>query len=83
MATSTPESGDERRHPGTPQIMRNVFGIFMIIIYIGMGILLIMNFFQWPETTAWQWGRYGAAALFMLYGIWRGIRQFKGIDSSI
>lgn len=72
---------DPRRHPGTPQIMRNVFGIFMILLYIGMGVLLIINFFQWEAS--WAWVRYVAAALFIVYGIWRGIRQFKGIDSNI
>ncbi len=72
---------DVRRHPGTPQVMRNVFGIFMILIYIGMGVLLIMNFFQWDAD--WAWARYCAAGLFILYGIWRGIRQFKGIDSNL
>ncbi|MDE7387645.1 MAG: hypothetical protein K2M97_00165 [Muribaculaceae bacterium] len=76
-------SDDDRRHPGTPQVMRNVFGIFMIIIYIGMAVLLLLNFFEWPETTGWLWGRYTAAVLFMCYGVWRGIRQFKGIDSNI
>ena len=25
----------------TPQIMRNVFGIIMILIYVGMGVLLL------------------------------------------
>lgn len=72
---------DYRRHPGTPHVMRNVFGIFMILIYIGMGVLLLLNFFQWNQD--WAWLRYVGAVLFILYGIWRGIRQFKGIDSNI
>ena len=68
-------------HPTTPQIMRNVFGIFMILIYIGMGILLFINFFQFGASFAWI--RYAGGVLFILYGIWRGYRQFKGIDSSL
>ena len=63
-----------------PQVMRNVFGVFMILIYIGMGILVFMNFFGW--SPSWYWLRWVGGTLFVLYGIWRGIRQFKGIDSS-
>lgn len=61
--------------------MRNVFGIFMILVYIGMGILLFINFFQFD--AAFTWVRYVGGVLFILYGIWRGYRQFKGIDSNI
>lgn len=68
-------------HPTTPQIMRNVFGIFMILIYIGMGILLFINFFQFNPDFAWV--RYGGGVILVLYGIYRGYRQFKGIDSNI
>lgn len=28
---------------------RTIFGIFMIVIYVGMGILLLINFFQWES----------------------------------
>lgn len=68
-------------HPTTPQIMRNAFGIFMILIYIGMGILLFINFFQFGAGFAWL--RYVGGVMFILYGIWRGYRQFKGIDSNL
>lgn len=74
----------DRRDSGraTPQIMRNVFGIIMILIYIGMGILLFINFFQWNDPR-FDWVRYIGGSLFILYGIWRGYRQIKGIDSSL
>lgn len=68
-------------HPSTPQIMRNVFGIFMILVYIGMGVLLFMNFFRFDESFTWV--RYVGGVLFILYGIWRGYRQAKGIDSNL
>lgn len=60
---------------------RTIFGIIMIIIYVGMGILLLINFFDWD--TGWNWLRWGGGILFILYGAWRALRQFKGIDSSI
>lgn len=57
---------------GVPHTMRIVFGIFMVCIYIGMGVLMLIDFFHWT----WAWARYGLAALFIIYGIWRAYRQF-------
>lgn len=62
----------------TPQTMRNIFGVVMILIYLGMGVLFLMNFFQF--TGAWEILRLVGGVLFIVYGIWRGYRQFKGID---
>ncbi|MBD5198676.1 MAG: hypothetical protein HDS86_05940 [Bacteroidales bacterium] len=66
----------------TPKIARMIFGIFMIIIYVGMGILLLVNFFDW-ESGSWEWLRWTGGVLLILYGIWRAYRQFAGIDSNI
>lgn len=61
----------------TPQLMRTIFGIFMVLVYVGMGILLFMNFFDWAGNFAWV--RYVMGSLFVVYGFWRGYRQAKGI----
>lgn len=61
-------------------VARAIFGIIMIIVYVGMGVLLLINFFDWG--SGWNWLRWGGGILFILYGIWRAIRQFMGIDSS-
>ncbi len=61
----------------TPQLMRTIFGIFMVLVYVGMGILLFMNFFDWAGSFAWV--RYVMGSLFVVYGFWRGYRQAKGI----
>jgi len=60
--------------------LRLIFGVFMIIIYLGMSYLLIVNFFDWSETATWNTVRYGMAVIFGLYGIYRAYRQIKGID---
>lgn len=62
--------------------MRLVFGIIMIIIYVGMGVLLLINFFGWQGQLLTVL-RYSGGCIFIIYGIWRAIRQFWGIDSSI
>ncbi len=76
------ERPDHRgNHPSTPQIMRNVFGIFMIVVYIGMGVLLFLNFFNWDAN--FTWARIICGVLLCIYGVWRGYRQFAGIDSNV
>lgn len=65
----------------TPQTMRNIFGIIMIIVYIGMGVLFFMNYFQFQGS--WQILRWVGGVVFTIYGIWRAYRQFKGIDPDI
>ncbi len=65
--------------PATPQTMRNIFGVIMIIVYIGMGILCFCGVFDWL-TGDWGWLRWVAGAVFTIYGIYRGYRQFAGID---
>lgn len=76
-----PSSRQEISGTGTPHVMRTIFGIIMIIVYVGMGVLLLINFFQWD--TDWAWLRYAGGALFIIYGIWRAYRQFSGLDTDV
>ena len=59
---------DESRKSAVPSPMRAIFGIIMIIIYVGMGVLLLINFFGWQGEVL-TWLRYGGGVLFILYGI--------------
>lgn len=72
------EEEEPRRHP---RPVRTIFGIFMIIIYIGMGILCITNWFGYPDNSGWTIGRWVVGVVLIIYGIWRAYRQFAGIDS--
>lgn len=60
--------------------LRLIFGIFMILLYLGMSYLLIINYFDWSETSLWNTARYGMAVIFGVYGIYRAYRQFTGVD---
>ena len=62
-------------------IVRTVFGIIMILIYVGMGVLLLINFFNWESD--WAWTRYIVGVVLIIYGFWRAYRQYKGIDSRL
>lgn len=57
-----------------PLTIRFLFGVLMAIIYLGMGVLMLINFFNW--TTPWTY--YSLGVLFILYGIYRAWRQIKG-----
>lgn len=72
---------DDRHYDSTykaNKIMRAIFGIIMIIVYVGMGVLLLINFFDWGGD--WVWTRYIVGVVLVIYGIWRAYRQVKGID---
>lgn len=60
-------------------VMRAVFGIIMIIVYVGMGVLLLINYFNWGGD--WAWTRYVVGVMLIIYGIYRAWRQVKGVDS--
>ena len=60
--------------------VRVAFGIFMVIVYLGMAYLLAVNFFDWSNTPLWRTVRWAMAAIFGLYGLWRCYRQITGID---
>lgn len=60
----------------TPRTMLIVFGIIMIVIYVGMGSLLLFSQF-FANVITIDWIRYVLGAAFILYGIWRAVRQFR------
>ncbi len=77
-----PERRDNTMKPTKAKnIIGTIFGIVMIIIYVGMGVLLLINFFNWEND--WAWTRYIVGIVLIIYGFWRGYRQYKGIDSRL
>lgn len=58
--------------------LRVFFGLFMVLVYLGMAVLMLINFFNW--NTSLTWFRYLLAVVFMLYGVYRCYRQIAGID---
>lgn len=72
--------GKDINSTGTPATMRNIFGIIMILAYLGMAALFFCGFFNDLFYGKWAWVRWFGGALFTVYGLWRAYRQFKGID---
>ena len=63
------------RIPSTKSMLGLTFGLFMMCIYVGMGILLMYNFFGWTES--WTIARWVVGVVLIIYGIFRGWRQYK------
>lgn len=62
------ENGDDTGSKAN-RIMRSIFGIIMIVIYVGMGVLLLINYFNWGGD--WAWTRYVVGVVLIIYGFWR------------
>lgn len=60
--------------PQSPKGARIAFGIFMILIYLGVGVLFILNEFNIGNRAI----SIVIGSLLCVYGVWRGIRLYKG-----
>lgn len=73
------ETNDYRRSP-IPKTALLVMGIFMVLVYIGMGILFFCDVFGWNGYGGvWHVLNYVCGVVLVLYGIYRGYRLYKGI----
>ena len=68
-----------KKSSGAPQMMRNLFGIIMILVYIGVGVLFFVGYFPLFSGSL-EWCRWVVGGLLVAYGAWRAYRQFAGID---
>lgn len=64
---------------GNPKLWRTILGIIMIIIYLGVGVLFLIGFFD-PIFGGWPWMKWVCGIVLIVYGIWRAYRQFAGLD---
>lgn len=60
--------------PNIPRGARFVFGIFMILFYIAVGLLCIFDVFNIGNTAI----SATVGGILCAYGVWRGIRLFMG-----
>ena len=60
------------------QGVKMFFGFFMVLVYLGMAVLMAINFFDWSTTPLWNAVRWFFAVLFVVYGIYRGYREITG-----
>lgn len=58
------------RQTGQPKGFRIGFNIFMMLVYIAVGVLFCVNFFRIDNTTV----SCIVGGVLIAYGIWRGVR---------
>lgn len=58
----------------TPKGFRAVFGVFMVLVYLAVGLMFIFNVFNIFDTAI----SCTVGGLLIAYGIWRGIRMYLG-----
>jgi hypothetical protein len=63
------------------QGMKLFFGIFMVLVYLGMAVLMAINYFGFSETLLWRMVRWFFVVMFTAYGLYRGYREVKGEHS--
>lgn len=68
--------GNEKNNGQMPKGGRLVFGIFMVIVYLAMGLLFIFDVLMIGNTTITTI----VGAVLIIYGIWRGYRLYKGMN---
>lgn len=69
-------NGYDNNRPQAPKGARLAFGILMIIIYVGVGLLFIFNFFNIISHAL----SCVIGGVLIAYGIFRGYRLYKGIN---
>ncbi len=67
---------DNDNRPGAPKGARLAFGILMVIVYVGVGLLFIFNVFDIINYTL----SCIIGAILIVYGIFRGYRLYKGTN---
>lgn len=68
--------GNDDNRPMAPKGARLAFGIIMIVVYIGVGLLFIFNIFNVISATV----GYIIGGILIAYGIFRGYRLYKGYN---
>lgn len=59
-----------------PKGGRLIFGIFMILVYVGVGLLFIFDVFNIDNVAV----SASVGGVLCAYGLWRGYRLYRGMN---
>lgn len=76
------ESAADSVRRSMPKPMRMGFAIFMALIFIFAGLMLLFNWFNVIYDPDWNWLRWVGGPIFILYGLFRGIRLYRSTGSN-
>lgn len=68
--------GNYNNRPEAPRGARLAFGIIMIFVYLGVGLMFIFNVFSIDSRAL----SAVIGGLLCVYGVWRGYRLYKGMN---
>ena len=60
------------RQSSVTQVLKMLFGIFMVLVYLGLAVLMAIDLFNLGRL------RWLFAVVFAAYGLYRGYREIKG-----
>ena len=70
-----------KKQIGVNQGLKLFFGIFMVLVYLGMAILMAINFCNFANTPLWTAVRWLFVVVLALYGIYRAYREVTGVHT--
>lgn len=59
-----------------PAPIRVFFALFMMVFFVLVGLMLLFNWFNVIYDPSWNWFRWVAGPIFILYGIFRAYRFY-------
>ena len=65
----------ENNFNNMPKGGRLVFGIFMVIVYVAVGLLFIFDVFNIDNNVI----SFIVGIVLCVYGVWRGYRLYRGM----
>lgn len=75
---------EEKRKSVIPRGALIAMAVFMVLVYIGMGVLFFMDLFGWTQMAQpWPVLNYVCGVILVIYGIYRGYRLYKGIGTPV
>ena len=66
---------DKHTESDKPSLIKILYAVIMVIVYIGMGVLMLINFFHWGAD--WSFVRYVLGSVLVVYGAWRAVRMIR------
>ena len=68
--------GSDNNENLTPKSLRIWFGIFMVLVYLGVGLLFISDVVSIDNKTI----SCTVGGILCVYGVWRGYRLYRGMN---
>lgn len=76
------QSARDRINARFPKSMRIGFAIFMMAVFVFVGLMLLFNWFNVIYDPSWNLLRWIGGPIFILYGFYRGVRFYNATSNN-